>query len=150
MIIGGYLSCKMTSVRIALGAWCLLTFVLLNVYNGVLTSYLLATQSAEPLINSMDDVVTMPNIKLVVHRGRGPDFIFSVRIQIMNTRCETFHFIWLLTVKVLIMIPFRGLRKDGTRRWATNCDPIQSRGAIPPRNASIWWNRGLLNTFTST
>jgi hypothetical protein len=77
-ITGGYISCKITSIRIVVGAWCLLTLVLVNVYNGVLISYVTATHEAPQLINSASDVVAKSEIRLVVNRGQATDFIFSV------------------------------------------------------------------------
>jgi hypothetical protein len=61
-----------------MGAWCLLIFVLLNVYNGVLISFVMAIHSGEPIIKSMEDVAINSDIKLVVDRNQGPDIIFSV------------------------------------------------------------------------
>lgn len=68
------------SVRLVIGAWCLTTFVLLNVYNGVLTSYMTATRQARPIINSIEDVAYDPSIKLVLEKGWACDVIFSVCI----------------------------------------------------------------------
>ena len=77
-LTGGYIPCKITTIRIVVGAWCLLTLVLVNVYNGVLISYVTATHEAPQLINSASDVVAKPEIHLVVNRGQATDFIFSV------------------------------------------------------------------------
>ncbi|EFX66413.1 hypothetical protein DAPPUDRAFT_263197 [Daphnia pulex] len=75
---GGYISCKMTSIRLAAGAWCLLAFVLVTVYNGVLISYVTAILDAPPLINSVEDVLAKSDIRLVVDRGQAIDIIFTV------------------------------------------------------------------------
>jgi hypothetical protein len=72
---GGYISCKITSVRIVIGAWCLLTLVLINAYNGVLISYVTTTHQTQPLINSIEDVATKSNIQIVVNKGQGPDTV---------------------------------------------------------------------------
>ena len=77
-LTGGYISCKITSFRIVIGAWCLLTLVLVNVYNGVLISYVTATRQTPPLINSIDDVATKSNIHIIVNKGQGPDIVLSV------------------------------------------------------------------------
>jgi hypothetical protein len=61
-----------------MGAWCLLILVLLNVYNGVLISFVMAIHRGEPIIKSMEDVAINSDIKLVVDRNQGPDIIFSV------------------------------------------------------------------------
>jgi hypothetical protein len=76
--LGGYISSKLTPIRLVVGAWCLLTLVLLNVYNGILISYVTATRQARPLINSVDDVLYDPNILLVLTKGLGADVVFSV------------------------------------------------------------------------
>jgi hypothetical protein len=77
-ITGGYIPGKITSIRIVVGAWCLLTLVLVNVYKGVLISYVTATHEAPQLINSADDLTTKPEIHLVVNRGQATDFVLSV------------------------------------------------------------------------
>jgi hypothetical protein len=79
-ITGGYIPGKITSIRIVVGAWCLLTLVLVNVYKGVLISYVTATHKAPQLINSADDLTTKPEIHLVVNRGQGTDFVLSVSV----------------------------------------------------------------------
>ena len=84
MLIGGYISSKLTPIRLVVGAWCLLTLVLLNVYNGILISYVTATRQARPLINSVDDVIADPNILLVLNRGLGADVVFSVCMDHLN------------------------------------------------------------------
>jgi hypothetical protein len=84
MLIGGYISSKLTPIRLVVGAWCLLTLVLLNVYNGILISYVTATRQARPLINSIDDVIADPNILLVLNRGLGADVVFSVCMDHLN------------------------------------------------------------------
>lgn len=76
--IGGYIKSNSTTVRLVIGSWCLLVLVLLNTYNGRLISYMTATGNARPLVNSVTDIVTDPNIKLVVNKGQGADVIFSV------------------------------------------------------------------------
>jgi hypothetical protein len=55
-----------------------LTLVLLNVYNGVLISYVTATHREPALINSIEDVAANPNIHIIVIKGQGPDTVISV------------------------------------------------------------------------
>ena len=76
--LGGYISSKLTPIRLVVGAWCLLILVLFNVYNGILISYVTATRQARPLINSVDDVLYDPNILLVLTKGLAGDVVFSV------------------------------------------------------------------------
>ncbi|XP_057380576.2 glutamate receptor ionotropic, kainate glr-3-like isoform X1 [Daphnia carinata] len=74
---GGYISCKITKIRLLVGAWCLLTLVLVNVYNGILISFVTTIRPTPPIINSETDVGYDPNIYLVVNRGLGGDVWFS-------------------------------------------------------------------------
>lgn len=75
---GGYISNQFTPVRLVVGAWCLLTLVLLNVYNGVLISYVTKTDRPQPLIDSFEDVVINSNILLVLDKGFAADIVLSV------------------------------------------------------------------------
>ncbi|KAI9554683.1 hypothetical protein GHT06_019959 [Daphnia sinensis] len=74
---GGYVSCILTSIRMIIGAWCLLSLVLVNSYNSTLISYVTATRLAMPLVNSMEELAHDSNVHLVVDRGQGPDSLFS-------------------------------------------------------------------------
>lgn len=62
-------------------------------HHGILISCVMATHHAEPLINSTDDVTIMSNIKLVVNRGQGPDFIFSVPIRFERKLVAVLHLV---------------------------------------------------------
>ncbi|EFX78843.1 hypothetical protein DAPPUDRAFT_104979 [Daphnia pulex] len=73
----GYISCKITPIRLVIGSWCLLTLVLLNVYNGVLISYVTATHRQPALINSINDAAFDSNIRIIVNKGQGPDIVLS-------------------------------------------------------------------------
>lgn len=84
---GGYISNKITPIRLVIGSWCLLTLVLLNVYNGMLFSFVTTTPRATPLVNSVEDVATNPNVLLVLNKGLGAEATISVWIEtfpIMN------------------------------------------------------------------
>ncbi len=74
-LTGGYISCKITPIRLVIGSWCLLTLVLLNVYNGVLISYVTATHREPALINSIDDAASASNIHVITNKGQGPDVV---------------------------------------------------------------------------
>lgn len=67
-------------VRIVIGGWCLLVFVLLNTYNGILISYVAATRNVQPLVYSTEDIVASDRVNLVVDKGKGADIIFSVNV----------------------------------------------------------------------
>ncbi len=90
---GGYVSCKITTIRLVIGSWCLLTLVLLNVYNGVLISYVTTTHREPTLINSIDDVASDSNIRIIVNKGLGPDLVLSVMgtIHIPDSSCITVY-----------------------------------------------------------
>ncbi|KAI9554751.1 hypothetical protein GHT06_020027 [Daphnia sinensis] len=72
-----YMYVVATLLNQVVGAWCLLTLVLLNVYNGVLTSYLMITPYAPPLLDSMEDAAYSPSIHPVLVKNQGVDFLFS-------------------------------------------------------------------------
>lgn len=78
MFLGGYIPNKTTTIRFVVGSWCLLTLVLLNVYNGTLISYVTETRNEKPLIYSYHDIVTNPHVNLVVVKGTGIDVVVSV------------------------------------------------------------------------
>ena len=61
-----------------LGAWCLVSLVLANVYEGILISYVTSKPRDKPLVESPDDLLSNGNIHLVVEKGQGADIIFSV------------------------------------------------------------------------
>lgn len=81
---GGYISNKFTPIRLVVGAWCLLTLVLLNVYNGVLISYVTEAGRPQPLINTFEDVLS-DSILLVLDKGLAGDIVFSVRFVSWNS-----------------------------------------------------------------
>ncbi|EFX79522.1 hypothetical protein DAPPUDRAFT_104187 [Daphnia pulex] len=74
---GGYISNTFTPIRLVVGAWCLLTLVLLNVYNGVLISYVTEAGRPQPLINTFDDVLSDSRILLVLDKGFAGDIVIS-------------------------------------------------------------------------
>ncbi|XP_059351437.1 uncharacterized protein LOC130702810 [Daphnia carinata] len=73
---GGYLSYILTSIRLVIGAWCLLTLVLVNSYNSTLISYVTAKRLAMPLVSSMKALAQKSKVHLVVDRDQGPDSLF--------------------------------------------------------------------------
>ncbi|XP_057380404.2 ionotropic receptor 93a-like [Daphnia carinata] len=73
---GGNVLCNLTSIRLVIGAWCLLTLVLVNSYNSTLISYVTATRSAKPLVNSIEELAQHSDIHAVVDRSQGPDSLF--------------------------------------------------------------------------
>lgn len=83
-LIGGYISSKLTPIRLVVGAWCLLTLVLLNVYNGVLTSYLMVTPYSLPLMDSTEDAAYDPNVRPVLVKNQAGDILFSVGTRMIE------------------------------------------------------------------
>lgn len=55
-----------------------MTLVLVNVYEGILISYVTSKPRVKPLVESPDDLLSNSKIHLVVEKGQGADFIFSV------------------------------------------------------------------------
>jgi hypothetical protein len=85
-LAGGYKASKKTAIRLVIGAWCLLTLVLLNVYNSTLISYITTTQNAQVLANSIEEVAADPNINLVITKNLGVDIVLSVSTTCTNLR----------------------------------------------------------------
>ena len=98
-IKGAYVQAKFTKIRLIAGCWCLLCLVMVNVYNGTLTSYLTRPKNAEPLINKIEDLLIDPQIHLVVDKGKGTDALFSViRIHIFYKAYKLYtilFFVWM-------------------------------------------------------
>ena len=65
-------------LRIITGAWCLATFILINYYMSILTSFTMAP-NLKPLVNSLEDLASKGDVKLVVPKGSAPDVIISVK-----------------------------------------------------------------------
>ena len=85
-LAGGYIASKKTAIRLVIGAWCLLTLVLLNVYNSTLISYITTTQNAQVFANSIEEVAAGPNINLVITKNLGVDSVLSVSTTCTNRR----------------------------------------------------------------
>jgi hypothetical protein len=83
---------KFTPIRLVVGAWCLLTLVMLNVYNGVLISYVTETGRPQPLITSFYDVPHYSNILLVVDKGLATDIVISVGVLCFKKQIVQLYF----------------------------------------------------------
>lgn len=84
----------MTKIRLVVGVWCLLTSVFVNVYNGILISFVTSVRPTPPLINSEVDVATDPNVYLLVNIGLAGDIWFSVSISMLfNLKCFCFQIV---------------------------------------------------------
>lgn len=59
------------------GAWSLAAFVLSQAYTSTLITFVISPNQ-RPLINSINDLVANPHIRLLVERNAGFDVILSV------------------------------------------------------------------------
>ena len=59
-------------------AWCLAAFVLVNAYSSTLTAYLM-TPKFQPMINSINDIVSIPRPVFMV--GRSTAFETAVLVS---------------------------------------------------------------------
>ena len=70
---------KSLVIRVMTGAWCLSCFVLITAYCSVLVSFLTEPEKLnKPIIDSIDDLIKRPEIRVTVKKGWGPDFLFQV------------------------------------------------------------------------
>ncbi len=58
-------------------SWCLAALVLVCAYNGLLISYVMAS-NPRPLVESITDLASKQSVQLLVDEGRGLDMLFSV------------------------------------------------------------------------
>lgn len=102
---GGPCTTKKLAIRLVVGAWCLAAFVLGQAYNSTFVTYVIAP-IAQPLINSVHDIVNDPNIRVIVEKGRGMDVFFSVISKIIVLFGMTFCFVQQLTALFWIHLVF--------------------------------------------
>ena len=70
---------KSLVIRVMTGAWCLSCFVLITAYCSVLVSFLTQPDKLnKPIIDSIEDLIKHPEIRVTVKKGWGPDFLFQV------------------------------------------------------------------------
>lgn len=65
------------TVCFIVGAWCLAALVIVSAYNSLLTSYILGS-NADPLVDSLADLVGNSKVNLVVDKGLAVDVVVSV------------------------------------------------------------------------
>ena len=65
--------------RIVAGVWCLAAFVIGQAYNSILITYII-TPNNPPLIKSVREIVTNPNIHILVENDQGLDRLISVKV----------------------------------------------------------------------
>ena len=69
---------KSLVVRLLAGAWCLACFVLITAFSSVLISFLTTIGDYKPLVNSVNDLPSKPDVRLTVNKDWGPDTLFQV------------------------------------------------------------------------
>lgn len=86
------------------GAWCLSCFVLITAYSSVLVSLLTEPEMLnKPIIDSIDDLIKHPEIRVTVKKGWGPDVNFQVfyisKINFLQTTSDNEHLFSIANVK---------------------------------------------------
>lgn len=70
------------------GAWYMTCFVIVTAYSSVLVSFLTAPDSYKPLIQSVNELPSKPEIKITINKGFIMDIISKVKrhnfIQFMD------------------------------------------------------------------
>ena len=79
--IGPSSSGRMVAFRILVGTWALGSFLLVNYYNSILTSFFTAP-NYQPLINSAYELPKNPDIKITANAISAPVFFFRVVIYL--------------------------------------------------------------------
>jgi len=69
---------RQLAIRIFTGAWCLVGFVLVTAYSSVLISFVTAPDPFKLILNSIGDLLTNHNIKLIVNKNLMADVTFMV------------------------------------------------------------------------
>lgn len=77
---GSYCYSNSFGVRLLAGVWCLATCVLVYTYNSTLTAHLMVNQRPQPIIKSIFELGNNSNVQILVKKGSGTDFLFSVSI----------------------------------------------------------------------
>ena len=75
---GAQIVSKKLNVRLLAGTWCLATFIIINFYTSLLTSFTMAP-NFKPLVDSIKDLADKENVKLAVPIGSGLDISIMVR-----------------------------------------------------------------------
>jgi hypothetical protein len=59
-------------------AWCLAAFVVVNVYNTTLISFI-SSPNLQPVIDTIYDIQKKPELQIVLDKAQYSDLFFSVR-----------------------------------------------------------------------
>ncbi len=74
------------AARFVVASWCLATLVLVCAYNGLLTSYVMAS-NPRPLVAAITDLPSQQSVQLLIDEGRGVDLLLSVIYKIEQKTC---------------------------------------------------------------
>ena len=77
-IIGQRYFPKRLAIRIVAGAWCCVSFFLVQIYCSTLTSHL-TSPNQKPLVNSFFEIADTPGLILTIDKGLAVDQAFQVR-----------------------------------------------------------------------
>ena len=69
---------RQLAVRFLTGAWCLACFVLVTAYSSVLISFLTASETYKPIVNSINDLAIKRNVRLTINKG----LIIDINLQV--------------------------------------------------------------------
>ena len=73
-----YCNSKKFAIRLVVGAWCLLAFVLVTAYQSVLISYIVTPVMQPPLANSIAELANNKDAQVVVEKGFVADTSITV------------------------------------------------------------------------
>ena len=90
---GAQVVSKKTNVQLLAGTWCLATFIIINYYTSILTSFTMAS-NFKPLVDSIQDLADKENVKLVVPKGTGIENIIFASFYFIfpNEKALFLHF----------------------------------------------------------
>lgn len=97
----------MPSTLVMAGVWCLAAFVLSQAYMSTLFTYVISPNQ-RPLVNSINDVVASPNIRLLVEKNVAFDVMFSVCFYNYFVWCSTSYiYKWFISLFALLSVRFQ-------------------------------------------
>ena len=74
---GGWCSSKKLAIRLAAGAWCLASFVIITAYSSVLISFIVSP-NLKPIIESIRDIPKVPGLQVVAIKGSSIERVWPV------------------------------------------------------------------------
>ena len=140
---------KKLMIRLIIGAWCLLAFVLVTAYQSVLISYIVTPVMQSPLANSIAELANKKDANLVVEKGLTTDLALTVNAnfysQLYIIHNEFIFFIYWCSILQNLQPYWYKIKKSlhrhqlrmFTQSWAKNWTTIPNLVVLLPRNASI-------------